>query len=712
MRNFTYIKQQDQSDCGVACLKMILNYYDSDISFQKLREISGTNTQGTSAYGLKITLEKFDFKCDAIQSDNDIWETKNMKYPAIAHIIQNNNYMHYVVVYNIKGDNLLIADPAKGKYEISIKEFYKKWSGVLLLPFPNPSYRPIKMKKSTLLQFIPLLKEEKYSLIKVILLSSFIIFLSIFSSFYFQILIDYLVPANNYNLLTIVSIVLLSGNVIMSIFSYFRNKLMITISQNMSNKIMLRYYTHVLKLPMKFFDTRNTGDIISRFLDANKIVNALGTSSLTLVLDVGMFITVGIALFFLNKLLFLLTIMTLPLYAIAILAFVKKHDIAKDEEMSANSELNSEIIESLKGIETLKANNSINSTSERVENKFKKLIEKTFISTNLENHQDTLKEMITLISSILILWIGSYLVLNNYISLGKLVTYNALVIYFTTPLQNIINLQVILQEANVANVRLNEILEIKSEYKLDNHRKLPSTFKPDIEISNLRFNYDLLSNILEGIDLKIPYGNKIALIGKSGSGKSTLAKLLVRFYDANEGTIYFDNISINAIDIRSLREKVTYIPQSPFLLNDSLIHNLIYDMKEAISEEEIWNALELVGLKEYVDNHPRKLDMIIEENGDNISGGQKQRIALARAFLKKSDIYILDEATNAIDPILEKEILDKLMKINKTFIIITHNLHSIIKCDSLVIMENGRIENIGTHYDLMNKSKIYKKMIL
>lgn len=135
MRNFTYIKQQDQSDCGVACLKMILNYYDSDISFQKLREISGTNTQGTSAYGLKITLEKFDFKCDAIQSDNDIWETKNMKYPAISHIIQNNNYMHYVVVYNIKGDNLLIADPAKGKYEISIKEFYKKWSGVLLLPF-------------------------------------------------------------------------------------------------------------------------------------------------------------------------------------------------------------------------------------------------------------------------------------------------------------------------------------------------------------------------------------------------------------------------------------------------------------------------------------------------------------------------------------------------------------------------------------------------
>lgn len=298
----------------------------------------------------------------------------------------------------------------------------------------------------------------------------------------------------------------------------------------MSLTIILDYLKHVLRLPMSFFNTRKSGDIISRFLDANKIIDALANISLSMILDLGMVIIIGITLLAQNSTLFLIALGTLPFYMVAILAFVKKSDRANQEEMSASSELNSNIIEAFNGVETIKAYNGEQVVDDKVTELFEKALNKSYDNNKLNNLQQTSKQLIQLISSVLILWIGSYYVMNTTISLGQLITFNALLVFFTEPLQNIINLQAKLQTAKVATERLSEVLSIEREQSHNETKVEADAFNEDIAINNVSFSYKMGTQTLDNINFKIAAKSKVALLGLSGSGKSTLAKILVNFF--------------------------------------------------------------------------------------------------------------------------------------------------------------------------------------
>lgn len=713
MASISFIEQQDEKDCGVACIAMILKKYKTEIPIHKLRELSGTDLEGTSAFGLKKCIEKLNFNCQAIQADDEVWKEKELILPAIAHVIIDQAYMHYVVIYEVKDNMLLIADPGKGKLKKSITDFSKEWTGVLLLMTPANEYHPKKEKVAGLTSFFPILWKQKGLLINIILAALFITVFGIISSYYFQGILDFFIPNQAMSTLNIVSMGLIVIYLFRVLFEYSRNYLLVILGQRMSIEIMLGYFKHVLNLPMNFFATRKSGEIISRFLDANKIIDALASATLSIFLDVGMVIVVGATLAVQNGKLFLVTLATLPFYIVSILAFVRSYERKNQEEMTAGATLNSSIIESLNGIETIKSYNGEAAVYNRVDHEFVQLMKASFTTVTLDNIQKGIKEAIQLISSALILWIGSYYVVNGSISIGQLITYNALLVFFTDPLQNIINLQVKMQKAQVANKRLNEIFDISSEKDIhSSDKQLSGTiFNQDIRIDDVSFSYAMKEQTLSKVSCIIPMRSKVALVGVSGSGKSTLAKLLVNFYSPTEGSIQFGNINILDIPTSQLRQHVTYVPQDSFFFSGTITENLTFGLETMPSFEKIIEVCDQVQLADYIDQQPLRYDTLLEEGGANLSGGQRQRLAIARALLKDADIIILDEATSGLDTLLEHKIMQNLLQMeDKTILFIAHHLSIARDCEQVMVMHNGQLVEQGSHEELRYTGGIYQNL--
>ncbi len=713
MKLFTHIQQQDEKDCGVACMAMILNHYKTEIPIHKLRDFSGTDLEGTSAFGLKKTFEKLFFDCPAIQADNDVWKEKELPLPLIAHILIENSYMHYVVVYKIKGKTLFIDDPAKGKIKKTIEEFAKEWTGILLLPTPKDAYVPSKEKVARISSFLPVVWQQKGLVFHIIVASIFITFFGIGSSYYFQGILDYFIPNYARSTLNIVSVGLIVVYLFRVMFEYSRNYLLVILGQRMSMVVMLQYFKHILSLPMNFFATRKSGEIISRFLDANKIIDALASATLSVFLDIGMVLIVGITLAVQNGTLFLITLASLPFYLVSILAFVKSYEKANQEEMVAGATLNSSIIESLKGIETIKAYSGEEKVYHQVDREFVQLMKKSFRTATLDNVQQGIKHAIQLISSALILWLGSYYVMEGSISLGQLITYNALLVFFTDPLQNIINLQVKMQTAQVANKRLNEIFAIEPESTNQHPDRVVTnqTFQQGITLEEVSFSYNMKAPTLSNLSCTILPHSKVALVGVSGSGKSTLAKLLVNFYPPSEGTIRYGRINHLDIPFHQLRDRVTYIPQESFFFSGSIIENLTFSLDTPHSFERIMEVCDAVQLSTFINQQPLRYDTILEEGGTNLSGGQRQRLAIARALLKDADVLILDEATSGLDTLLEHTILDYLLNLEeKTLIFIAHHLSIAKACNQILVLNDGKLVEQGTHNDLRYNQGVYQQL--
>jgi ABC-type bacteriocin transporter len=536
---------------------------------------------------------------------------------------------------------------------------------VLLLMTPNVNYQPKKERAAGLNTFVPMLWQEKSLIFHIVLASLFISLFGIVSSYYFQGILDFFIPSKALSPLNIVSIGLIIIYLFRTLLECIRNYLLVILGQNMSSTVMLGYFKHVLTLPMNFFTTRKSGEIISRFLDANKIIDALANATLSIFLDIGMVLLVGVTLAIQNHTLFLITLVSLPFYLISIFSFVRSYEKANSEELATGANLNSSIIESLKGIETIKAYNGEERVYTRVSEEFILLMNKSLTTATLDNVQQGIKKVIQLISSALILWLGSYYVIAGKISMGQLITYNALSVFFTDPLQNIINLQVKIQTAHVANKRLNEILSIEAEdSKKRKIQQLPyDAFHKGIHLNNVSFSYNMNAPTLKGITCSIPAGSNVSLVGVSGSGKSTLAKLLVNFYRPSEGTIQYGQLNIEDINYQYLRNRITYIPQDSFFFSGTILENLSFGLESIPPLEKITEVCEKVQLTEFISKQPLQLETHIEEGGVNLSGGQRQRLAIARALLKDAEILILDEATSGLDLILEHEILKNLLQL-------------------------------------------------
>lgn len=381
--------------------------------------------------------------------------------------------------------------------------------------------------------------------------------------------------------------------------------------------------------------------------------------------------------------------------------------------MEANAQLTSYMVESLNGIQTVKAYNSERKVRQETEFKFVKLLKKVFNLVWVSNFQTSLKTFVQLVGEVVILWVGGISVINGNMTIGSLITFNSLLIYFLDPIKNLVDLQPQMQTAVVAADRLGEILDLEAEKKEDEYRKLsPNSLKGDIEIKDLNFRYGTRKLVLENINISIKKGERIAFVGESGSGKTTLAKLLLKLYLAEKGEILIDGNNIKDIQIEALRDKIAYIPQETFLFSGSIYDNLTLGLNET-NLNEVIEASKKAQAHDFINELPLRYDTRLEENGANLSGGQRQRLAIARAMLKNPDILILDEATSNLDAITERALDNTINEYAKdmTTIFIAHRLSTIKNCDKIYVFKKGKIIESGNHLELIKLGGRYAHLV-
>ena len=398
------------------------------------------------------------------------------------------------------------------------------------------------------------------------------------------------------------------------------------------------------------------------------------------------------------------------LYSIIVTLFNKHFEKSNSEMMESNAKVTSFLIETFNGILTIKSNVAENYFHEMLSEKLNLFLSKIFYVGKITSIQDAIKDSIETIGNIFFLAIGCVCVINNQISLGELITLNALFLFFLTPIKNIINQQPLIESAGVAARRLWEILDLGIEVNCIS-KKQNTSLKGDIEMNNLFFEYRTNVPVINGVSIHIKHGEKVAFVGESGSGKTTLAKLIMRLYNPNNGSICINSENINDIPLNKLRTKIAYISQQTFLFNATIIENLTLSSK-SICMEEIITAAKLAQAHDFISKLPLGYNTKLSENGSNLSGGQRQRLAIARAFLKKPDILILDEATNCLDSIAEKKIHQTIVKsCNETTVIsITHRLRSVAAYDKIIVFDKGKVVGSGSHEELLHSNKTYKKL--
>lgn len=599
--------------------------------------------------------------------------------------------------------------------KIKKRKFEKEWDGYSVFFEQGKDYKIVKEKRHTLWELVPVLNKQHALVSQIILYSLLITLVSILGSYYLQDLIDTLVPGKQFTSLEIVSMGLIVAYVVQQLLSFLQNYLMALMSKRLSTDIILRYIRHLFELPMNFFATRRIGEIVSRFTDANQIIDALANTITTVILDVGIIAVMGSVLIFQNFKLFLISIIAIPLYALIIFGFVKYFNHLNNERMQANSMLSSSIIEDLDGIETIKSLNSEGVSFYKIRHEFSNLLNQTFSYQVTTFVQNSLKACLKLVLSVCVLWYGSILVMEENMSMGGLITFNALLIYFTTPMESIINLQTKLQTARVANNRLNEVYLVESEFK--NQNAFQNTDKKlklnEIHLDHVSFRYGLMDYALNDINLLIPAGSKVALIGVSGSGKSTLAKLLTRFYEPEKGRIRLGKENLNSVGKKLLRATINYLPQAPYIFTGSIEDNLVLGCTAGSVTEETMNwALKIADIYDDIEKMPLKMKTEITSDGGGLSGGQRQRIAIARAVLADAPIMILDESTSNLDVITEKKVISNLLSLkDKTIIFVAHRLTIAEKVDQIVVMKDGKIVEHGTHDSLRNKDGYYAELL-
>lgn len=713
LKRYKTIKQHDLKDCGAACIAMILKRYQSNVPISKIREIAGTDSAGTNMMGLMRTLETFRFQTKALKVGMEIFEDKNLPYPAIAHVVKDGNLLHYVVVQEVKKDCLIVSDPADRTKKIKKSDFEQLFTGVLLFCVPSGEYMQLDEDDDSLWKIFKVFTKDYKLIIHTILTSLLVMILSIVTSFYFQSLIDTLIPGASLTNLNIVSIGLLILYVFQSVFDFIKSYFLAILGNRISVKVMLGYYHHVLSLPMNFFATRQSGEIVSRFMDASKVIDALASSTLTIVLDVAMLIVTGIVMLLNSGTLFFFQLSMIPFYAVVIFAFVRFYERANEKEMEKSALLNAYIIESLNGIETIKAGNSERQVSKKTDGLFISYIESAFRTFKIENLQSLLKKVLQLVSGGVILWLGAGIVIRGEMSIGQLATFNILASYFSGSLQNIINLQSTLQSARVAARRLDDVMVIEPETDKKEEIKImsPRVFDNELVVDNLSFHYPMKRIFLENISMSIRKGEKVAFVGKSGAGKSTLAKLFVNFYEATQGKILYGGHFIQDIQKTVLRECVSLLPQTAFFFSGSLYENLVFGLNREVDMTEIIEVCKLAEINDFIESQPLRYNFFVEENGGNLSGGQKQRLAIARALLRQPKLLILDEATSSLDAQTEKAIMENLFTMKElTILFIGHRLSALRDCSRLFVFDEGKIVESGTHEELLAQKSMYYEM--
>jgi len=710
MKSSTLVKQHDMRDCGAACLASVAGLYGLQLPIAKIRQLCHTDKRGTNALGLIQGLEQMGFNAKGVKASLE--NLPQAPLPAIAHTIFKEQYQHYVVIYKIHKGKISVMNPAYGKIETyTTEEFAKIWTGILILLEPNEYFEQRNEKTSLYQRFYQLIQPHRSILLQALVGAVFYTLLGLSTSIYIQKITDYVLVDGNRRLLNLLSVIMIVLLLFQIFLGAMKSVLTLQTGQKIDKYLILGYYKHLLKLPQRFFDTMRVGEIISRVNDAVKIRAFINDVSIQIVVNVFIVLFSFALMFTYYWKLALIVALVIPFYLgiYAITNWLNKK--VERRMMEESAELESHLVESLNAVKTIKQFGAEFYANNKTDIHFSTLLKTIYKSVLNSLFSGNASEFVSRVFTIVLLWVGAGYVIDREITPGELLSFYALIGYFTSPVSQLIGMNKSIQNALIASDRLFEIMDLEQEEVTD---KIELTAEQigNINFENVNFSYGSRREVFKDFSCVIEKGKTTAIVGESGSGKTTLATLIQNLYPVNSGKITIGDYEVQYLSHYSLRTLIGVVPQQIDLFSGNVIENIAFG-EDFPDMQRVIDLAKQLGILSFIEQLPNGFQTHLGENGSQLSGGQRQRIAIARALYKNPEILILDEATSSLDTDSEQVIqatLNELKRTGKTLIVIAHRLSTIAHSDTILVLKNGRLIEQGTHQELLARETTYKAM--
>jgi ATP-binding cassette, subfamily C, bacterial len=711
---YPLVLQHSESDCGAACIATVLKYYNRILSFNRIREAIGTGQQGTTLLGLRRGAEAFGFNARQVKVTLELVDRINeAPLPAIIHW----KGSHWVILYGQNKDKYVIADPGVGVRYISRQELDECWQNGIMLVLTPDSVRFEEQVDDEKVEgfnyFLQRILPYRQVLIKAISLNLLVGLLSLASPFLVQILTDDVLVRRDRQLLTTVAIGVIVINLFSSLCQFIQSKLIAHFAQRLKLELVLEFGRQILRLPLSYYETRRSGEIVSRLQDIQEINQLISQMAIALPsqLFIGL-ISLSLMLFYSFKLaaiaVSLTVLMTLPI--------ILSYPTFKQKTRSflvTDAENQGFLVETFKGAMTLKTSNAAPQAWEEIQSRSGRIANLGFRTIDIIILNRFFSTLVSQIGSIAVLWFGSSLVIDRQLSIGQLLAFHAMNNNFIELINYVIGFVDRFTFSQTALERLTEVIEAKPEVDRDTKPWIEIAADADIVCTKIKYYYPGRLELFDDLSVTIPGGKVTALIGRSGCGKSTLAKVIASLYPLETGSICFGNYSQGDISLECLRHQIILIPQEPHFWSRSILDNFRFSYPY-LSFEEIVAACKLTGADEFIQQIPDGYQTVLGEFGANISGGQKQKLAIARAIATNPPILILDESTSSLDPVSETQLLERLLssRRGKTTIMITHRSKVIDRAEWVICLENGQLQQQGSLSELRSLSGKHTDFLL
>jgi ATP-binding cassette subfamily B protein len=711
-RRYACVRQDGPSDCGAAALATVARHYRRPVGLEQMRELAGTDRLGTNLLGLLKAAEKLGFAAKAVKGAYD--KLPHAPLPAIAHVRTEEGRGHFVVLHAVRRRGVVVADPGCGVRALSRAQFCQDWTGHLLLLVPDPAAACVRAgggAVSPWRRFLSLLGWHVPVLVEAAFCALLMTVLGVATSYFIQHLVDSVLVRGEGTLLNALSLGMVLVVLFRTLFGALRQYLLAHVSRKVDLALISGYTRHILVLPLRFFETRRVGEILSRVFETSKVREAISSATTTAVVD-GVLVSLLVVVLWLYD---------APL-ALAATAFVPvlvasaavHHPFSRRrarEAMDNGSALSAHLVEDISSVETVKAFGAERARAEEGEARLVGFVQSLFSLERLGISTSAVGTFVTGLAGVVILWYGGQRVMSGALTVGQLMFFYTLLGYLLEPLDRLASVSLKLQDALVAIDRLFQVMDLEPEQPAGPPKARFERLNEAIELREVSFRYGTRANVLEGVNLRIPAGRTVAVVGASGSGKSTLLKLLLGFYSPSAGRVLLDGVDMRNLDLESLRSRIGLVAQDPFLFNGSIRENIALGCPGA-TLEEVMEAARAAGLDEFIAGLPEGYETALGDRGANLSGGQRQRLAIARALLRRPEVLIFDEATSHLDTATERAIQASLRGAlaGRTVVLVAHRLSTIRHADLICVLDKGRVVEQGTHRQLLARGGVYAEL--
>lgn len=703
-------------DCGPSCLRMVAKHYGRSYNLRTLSKLCGFNREGVSLLGISDTAEKIGFRSIGVKLNTE--QLKEAELPCILHWRQ----YHFVVLYKIKKNKYYIADPAAGHVTLDEANFISSWandngSGIALLLSPTPQFYEQDDEKGSEIRWAFLLRyliTYRKLVLQLLLGLGVGSILQLITPFLTQSVIDIGINTRNLNFIYIILIaqaMLIIGRVSVE---FIRSWILLHISTRVNISILTDFLIKLMKLPISFFDTKMTGDIMQRMNDQKKIESFLTGSTLSTLFSVVNLLVFSVVLAYYNTAIFFVFVASSILYTTWIVIFLKRRRILNYKSFEVASKNQSSIVQLVNGMQEIKLNNCEQQKRWEWEHLQARLFKFNVKNLALSQYQQGGSTFINEGSNLLITFLSAKAVIDGNLTLGAMMAVQYIIGQLNSPIQQFLGFIQGYQDAKISLERLNEIHQMEDEEPAsrDWNHSLPQN--KSITINNLTFRYPGAGNepVLEKIDLHIPQGKTTAIVGMSGSGKTTILKLLLRFYEPEKGEIRIGDQLLDNFSYKVWRSQCGVVMQDGFIFSDTIERNIAVG-DDYPDREKLKHAIKAANIQDFIDGLPLGLNTKIGAEGNGISQGQRQRLLIARAVYKNPHYIFFDEATNALDANNERAIMNNLDEFfaGRTVVIVAHRLSTVSNADNIIVLDKGRIIEQGTHYELTSLKGDYYRLV-